>query len=285
VARYPGRMSRGRRIRPFCTTTITPQYIVQQLFKMRQLENIRGWYNTVLGETYSDGDSKLEPDQVRATLGQRNVEIGKTVPLALGCDMGKTCHLTLGVIGADRIDPVYFEQVPSSDVVERIVQLVGEYNIVCGGVDRHPYTPTSEQIRDKTKGKILPIEYRGQEYINLKKDEYENLDFIQINRTKAIDDQVRAIQRKATKLEGYGALESVIVEQLCDMVRIELPDKPASWEKLTGNDHFLHSLVLQRVSVKVREVILMQEDSTEKQFFGLVPVAMNKANSPRSLYR
>jgi hypothetical protein len=69
------------------------------------------------------------------------------------------------------------------------------------------------------------------------------------------------------------------------MVRIELPDKPASWEKLTGNDHFLHSLVLQRVSVKVREVILMQEDSTEKQFFGLVPVAMNKANSPRSLYR
>jgi hypothetical protein len=284
VARYPGRLSRGYRIRPFSTARLTPKYIIRQLLRMRALDNIRGWKNTVLGETHSDGDSKLEPDDVRAVLGDRNVEIGKTVPLALGCDMGKTCHLTLGAISGDRLDPVHFEQVPSSEVVERVVNLTKTYNIVTGGVDRHPYTPTSEQIRERTNGKILPIEYRGSDFINIKKDEYDRIDFVQINRTKAIDDQVRAIQRKGTTLSGYGGLESVLIEQLCDMVRVELPDQPASWEKLTGNDHFLHSLALQRVSVKVKDVIMMQDDSTEKQFFGIIPVATDGAYAPRNLY-
>jgi hypothetical protein len=284
VARYPGRVARGYRIRPFSFHRLTPEYILRQLLKMRALDNLRGWKNTVLGETHSDGDSKLEPDQVRQVLGAPTVEIGSLTPLALGCDMGRTCHLTLGVIGSDRLDPVHFEQIPAADVVARIVQLVGQYNIVCGAVDRHPYTPTSEQIRDQTKGKILPIEYRGTEHVNIKKDEYDNIDFVQINRTRAIDEQVRAIQRKATTLSGFGGLESVVVEQLCDMVRIEVPDKPANWEKLTGNDHFLHSLTLQRASVKVREVVMMQNTSTEKFFFGLIPVGASTLSGPRNLY-
>lgn len=277
VPRHPGRLARGYRVRCFSTDLISIQYIVQQLLKMRQLDNIRGWKNTVLGQTHSDGDSKLEPDDIRAVMTERVVEIGSDVPLAYGCDMGKTCHLTLGVIRGDQVFPVHFEQVPANDVVDRTRILMERYNIITGGVDRMPYTPTAEQIREVSKGVILPIQYTGSEHVQLVKDEYDVLDFVKVNRTRVIDDMVKAVRRKLITISGYGSLESVMVEQLCDMVRVEVPDRPATWEKLTGNDHFMHSLVLQRVSLKVRELKLMLEDSNPRQFFGIIPVATERS--------
>ena len=40
-------------------------------------------------------------------------------------------------------------------------------------------------------------------------------------------------------------------------VRIELPEKLATWEKTTGQDHFMHSLVLLQASTKIRHIIQM----------------------------
>jgi hypothetical protein len=260
VARYPTRMAHGYRISPFSPThgRLDLEYIVSQLLKMKQLDNLKGWYNTVLGLPFSDGNSKLDPWMVQAVMVSPAIpEVSG--PVALGCDMGRTCHLTLGVIRQNgEVDPFLFEQVPSNQILERIQQLDRRYNIVTGGVDRHPYTTESERIRDATGRRVLPIEYRGASFMQLVKDEYDAMDHVKVNRTAAIDAQMKAIRNQATKMTGYGGLASVIVEHLCDMVRIEADEKPATWEKLTGADHFLHSLVLMRASLKARELTLLQ---------------------------
>jgi hypothetical protein len=268
IAAFPARRGRGYRIRPTSSYRLDPEYIVSQLLKMKQLDNVKGWRNTVLGETYSDGSSKLEPDVVRQVMKGPTVPDVGQARVALGCDMGKTCHLTLGTIRDGEIDPFKFEQVPSSQIVDRVLELCKQYNIVTGAMDRHPYTPTVEQIRELTKRVILPVEYRGQAHINLVEDEWGNLDYVQINRTKAIDNQVKAIQHKATELRGYGGLGGILVEQLCDMVRIETDEKPATWEKLTGNDHFMHSLVLMRASIKIRDVMMLKSNVETRSSFG-----------------
>lgn len=273
VAQYPTRDAHGYRVRPFSTWKLTPAYIVRQQQKYRQLDNIKGYFNTVKGETYSDGNSKLEPDVVKAVMrGPGRPEIGRDVPVAIASDMGRICHLVLGVIRGEHAYPVLFEQVPAELIEERILELRAQYNVVCGGVDRHPYTPTAESIRKASQGKILPIEYRGAAHINLVQDEYEALDYVQINRTKAIDDVVRAIQRRAWGMEGYGHLEQVVIQHLCDMVRVEAPEKPATWEKLTGQDHFMHALVLLQQSIKIHQLVQLQNQVQTKKYLGFMGV-------------
>lgn len=273
VAKYQARRAHGYEITPFSTSRLTIDYILDQLLKQRALDNIKGWHNTVLGETFSDGSSKLEPEVVKAVMKSPAVpDIGRDVAVALGGDMGQTCHLTLGVIRGQEVDPFLFEQVPSSQIEERITQLRARYNIVCGAVDRHPYTPTSEAIRDASNRIILPVEYRGDAPINVKRDEYEGLSYVQINRTRAIDAQVRAVRNQTTSFYGYGGLAQVIIEQLCDMVRIEADEKPATWEKLTGADHFMHSLTLMRASIKIADIVSLLNISETRTFIGLIAV-------------
>lgn len=278
VPKYPARQAAGYKVSPFSPThgRINIPYIFQQLLTMKGLDQIKGWHNTVLGETYSDGNSKLEPDMVRAVMKDpASPEISRTTPIALGLDMGRTCHLTLGLINRAGVDPIHFEQIPSSQIHERIAELDAQYNIVCGSVDRHPYTPDAERLRDATQGRIVPTEYRGTSF-NQKDDEYGNLDYFQVNRTAVIDAQIKAVRNKATEFRGYGGLKDVIVEHLCDMVRIEADEKPATWEKLTGNDHFLHSLTLMRASIKIREIIALNSPIEPRMLMGLIGAGTNK---------
>lgn len=276
VAKYEARRARGYAITPFCTSRLTIDYILDQLLKQKALDNISGWHNTVLGETHSDGTSKLEPDVVRAIMRGAGIpEISKDTPVALGGDMGRTCHLTLGAISGQEVSPFLFEQVPSSKIQERISYYRAKYRIVCGAVDRHPYTPTSEAIRDATKGVILPVEYRGEAPMNLKEDEYGALSYVQVNRTRVIDNLVRAVQGGTFEMRGYGGLEQIVIEHLCDMVRVEADEKPATWQKLTGSDHFLHSLALLRASVKISDFVAETTRGESKPLFGMsaVPTA------------
>ena len=46
-------------MRTLSGSTLPPSYVIDQLLKYRRMEFIRGWYNTVLGETYDKGDVRL----------------------------------------------------------------------------------------------------------------------------------------------------------------------------------------------------------------------------------
>lgn len=277
VAERPSRDARGYRIRPTASYKLDPAYILRQLIKMKRLDQLKGWHNTVLGETYNDGNSKLEPEVVKACMkGGAVPEVGSNVPCALASDMGLTCHLTVGRIENGVVHPFLWEQVPHGQLKERIAQLRAKYNIVAGAVDRHPYTTTANEIRDDTSQVILPVEYRGQEHVAVREDEYGALDFIQINRTKAIDDAVKVIKSNVLEMTGYTHMAQIVVEHLCDMVRIELPERMATWEKTTGADHFMHSLVLLQASIKIRHIVEMtRAGPAPKKLLGLigVPVA------------
>lgn len=280
VAERPARDARGYRIRPTSSYKLDPAYIIRQLLKMKRLDQLKGWHNTVLGETYNDGNSKLEPEMIKTLMkGPGIPEVGSLVPCVLASDMGRTCHLTVGTKGdGGTVNPFLFETVSSDNIKARIHELRAKYNIVAGAVDRHPYTTTAEEIRNETNGVILPVEYRGAEHIRLVNDDYGALDFVQINRTKAIDDVVGMVRRQGFQMRGYGSLATVVIEHMCDMVRIELPEKLATWEKTTGQDHFMHSLVLLQASTKIRHIIQMtQQGEPTKKLLGLIGIPVGKS--------
>lgn len=277
VATYPARRAHGYWVRPFSTSRIKPQHVINQLLRLKTDDDgMKVFHNTVMGETFSDGNAKLEPDVVKLAMSGGGVpDVGPDVPVAVGIDMGSTCHLVLGRIRGPVADPFYFEQIKSENIESRVAELCVKYKVVAGGVDRLPYTPTANRLREMTKGILLPLEYRQGAHVNLRRNEDDVIGYAEINRTAAIDTVVRAIAAKPPQIEmcGYGSLGTLLVEQLCDMVRVEMDEKQAIWQKLTGNDHFFHSIALMLAAIKVHQIIYMTNADKPRRLLGMLSVA------------
>lgn len=258
VAKFPSRTHhRGYRVSPFSTDRLPPSYVITQLLKYKQRDYLRGWYNTVCGEAFTDGNSRLSDADIDACFTAKMTvpEVDKSKPTWLGIDMGQTCHVTIGQgDSVENMHVVRFAEVPIKELNDFVKDMLATYNIIGGACDRFPYTPNADDLWEISNGKILPVEYRGQKELNFIKDPVsEDVVYAQVNRTKAIDVVAAAVRRKRIRFSGYGQQKSIIRDHLKDMVRDENPEKEASWVKLTGNDHYFHALVFLLASVKLKE--------------------------------
>lgn len=261
--------ARGYYVTPFATSRIDLPYILRQLLDYKRRDYMRGFHNTVLGETYVNGDIRLEEEVIKACFDRSSMaipDVGPDVPVAVGIDMGLVCHVTVSTLnGAVFI----FSAVPSSEIVEYVTKLCKKYKVVAGGVDRFPYTPTAEDIWKISNGRILPIEYhdRGREF-NTVKDVYGAITHGQINRTMGLDKVANMVRNRNISFAGYTFYEATIIEHLRDQVRDEQPEQPAVWKKLTGRDHFHHSLSYLFMGIELRELIQEIEDAGVQKQFG-----------------
>lgn len=259
VAQFPSRtLARGYRVRPFSTDRLGPDYILAQLLKYKARDYIRGWYNTVLGEAFTGGNARLSDADINLCFTARSMRpiVEKDTPTWIGIDMGQTCHMVVGQ--GDSIETLHvveFRTIPVEELLSVVEELLATYNVIGGAVDRHPYTPTADALWALSQGRILPIEYRGQKELNLIKDELdlETVKYAQANRTGLIDEVARLVRQHRIRFSGYGQQKTTITEHLKDMVRDENPEKPATWVKLTGNDHYFHALAFLIGGVKLKE--------------------------------
>jgi hypothetical protein len=255
VAKYPRRKDfRGYRVRPFSTERLGPKYIIEQLLKYKRLNFIRGWYNTVLGRSYTGGDQRLTDADIEPAFTGDALKRPPIpgVPAWLGIDMGQTCHIVVGQgYDVNSIEIREFLAVPASRLAEEVQRIIAEYRVVAGSGDRHPYTPTIEAARDLTHGRLLPNEYRGQKEVNLIKDAAGEVLYMQTNRTILLDEVARVFRLRKIRCSGYGTQKAVIFEHLKDMVRNEEPEQEAEWKKLNGNDHYFHAIGFMLSAVKL----------------------------------
>ncbi|WP_181181013.1 phage terminase large subunit family protein [Mesorhizobium sp. B2-4-5] len=286
VPRHPGRLGRGYWVRPFATPRLSVRYIVEQLLDYKRKNSIRRWYNTVLGEPYNDANARLSIPEIEAVMkGEGAVDVPDGSPVAVGVDVGQTCHVVVAHLGLSV--PVVFEwlQVPSDQLKEKLAELRTRYHVVAGGMDLNPYAPLAREIRDDSKGIIMPIEYSTSlkaAAVTLVKDEMDNITHASSNRTGIIDKIVGEIRARRLAFAGYGNKKLIIQTHLQDMVRVELPEQPAKWVKLTGDDHFFHALGYLLHSLRVHDYIASQDEQEERQMamlFGLSPtVQQNEAS-------
>jgi hypothetical protein len=274
VATYPDRKNvRGYRITPFVNSNLNIKYIFKTMWDFQKNEFMRGFYNTVLGLPYSDGNMQIPQADIEecmkgAAVIAPNLAYIKTQKLWVGIDMGQVCHVTIGV-GNDRdnVDAIAFYQVKVADIVEHCKKLCEDYNIGGGCVDRHPYEPTAREIFEVTKGLIIPAEYRGMKDVNPVLNEMKDITHIQVNRTFILDNVASKIKKHKIKLGGYGYQRSILIEHLRNMVRDEVPSEPAKWVKLNENDHYFHSLAFMLISAYAKDVIQSRDNEEVKTMF------------------
>lgn len=245
VAKYPSRVhSRGYRVRPFSTHRLDPVYILGQLFIYKRRDNLKGFCNTVLGETYENSDSKLTDQQIDLVL-KSSVPQGKLEGFAhwVGIDVGLTCHIVVGA--ANDLDQVHVLKILTcrEDELRGVLKrLDEEYDFTGGGMDRHPYTPLANDVRTDFMGRVMPMEYRGTKEVSEVKDSLSVVTHVQVNRTMMLDYVAKGIRKALWTIDGYGLEGGTLKEHLKDMVRENPPEGEATWVKLNNNDHYFHAL-------------------------------------------
>lgn len=258
VAKYPSRKhSRGYRVTPFCVRSLNVGYIVSELLKYKQRDALHRFNNIVLGEAVDNSNNRLNEEDIRKiiTAMPEVPSINHTMYTWIGIDVGLTCWITLGQGTSQKdVKVVLIEAVPQERLVVRVVELYNTYNIVGGLMDRHPYTPTAEEIRDKTYGAVMPCEYRGEKEFNLIKGPEGETLYYQADRTAILDTVAKAVRQRWISISGYGMLHSVIITHLRNMVREEEPETKAVWKKLSPEDHIFHSLGFMLGSIKARDL-------------------------------
>jgi hypothetical protein len=287
-------LKRGYRVGPFSMPVAgarsqgvnrSLQDMLMQLIEYRRLSNVRGWWNTVAGKAYADAKARLQEGQIRAVMSPQPYNPGNE-PLYVGIDMGQFCHL---VIGNHNI-VFHWERIHVNDLGMRIVELSKQYpGIVAGALDRHPYTPTAEAIRDLTQCVVMPVEYRGTVPVAPVKDKTDFVTHYQGARTPMIDAVAEGVRKHRISFAGVGDEEAHIVAHLQDMVREEgEPGKPAEWVKLTGRDHYFHALAFYEFAKKL-DYVKQYDPNAEQRFnfgFGTVPIlGINPAPLSVKTYR
>lgn len=270
VAKYPDRThSRGYWIRPFSSDLLSIKYLVTTMADFIKKDQLRRACNTVLGEEYADKNSRLEiKDIMECMVDARVPEIDKSKPAFVGIDVGVNCHLTITTNDAD---VVLFEVIPFDRLIPRLNELNEKYNIVCGAIDRHPQIILSNMVRDWSENRIYPVVYTGIRDADPHKDVAGNVDYYNVNRTNALDTVKELINTHKMKFYGYGNLKSTITEHLRDMYRDDGVDgKEPRWVKMTGNDHFFHSLGYAFVARKIWNVMNMGGEIEERMCVGLI---------------
>lgn len=259
VATYPSRTNfRGYQVRPFSTSRLRPSYVFSQLAKYQEDGYIRRFYNTVLGEEYTAADAQLQRADIEACMLKGTAEIPNipsSVACYMGIDVGFTCHITISFDDSDGM-PVFvlFETVPAAFLEQRIAELRKIYTIVQGAVDRFPYTPQADALRDMTGGVIVPIQYRGTAALQpVFEPDTKVLSHYSANRTLILDRLHSWVSHRKLVLSGYRGSKETVIAHLSDMVRNEQPDVEAEWLKTTGNDHYFHSMALNLLSRRVCE--------------------------------
>jgi hypothetical protein len=257
VATFPTRQNyRGYQVRPFSTSRLKPAYIFGQLGKYQTDGFIRRFYNTVLGQEYTAADAQLQRIDIEACMARGTPNISQSsssVAYFMGIDVGFTCHITISHDDEDGM-PIFdlFETVPASGLETRISELRKIYNIVQGAVDRFPYTPQADALRDLTQGVIAPIQYRGTAALQpVMEPDTKRLTHYSANRTLILDRLHSWISHRKITLSGYLGQKETIIAHLSDMVRNEEPDAEAEWIKTTGNDHYFHSMALNLLARRV----------------------------------
>jgi len=266
VPQFPeNKNRRGYHVTPFCTSRLTPGYILGELFEYKRKANVtlRRFYNTVLGEAFTDASQRLSYEEIVRCFEGTGVKgpQSRDVPISIGIDVGASCHIVLGIPGL----AFGFTIVPAHDLLKTLKMLDERYRIATGCIDRHPYEPTANEVFQWSKGRILPVEYRGQAEVALIRDKFKTITHGQVNRTACLDAIVQEIRNSSIKFAEYGGHKETILTQLQDMVRKDdEPEQEAVWEKLKGNDHFFHALALMRIAPRFRSLAQFESDEEQR---------------------
>lgn len=257
---------RGYKVTPFSTERLPPSYLIKSMIEFKGKEFVRGFYNTALGEPYSDGTMQISHELIASAFKDTvptETSVGEN-PCWIGIDMGLICNIVVGMgTNKDNIQPIVFRTCTVQKLESEVKKLMSKYNIIGGVIDRQPYTPTSESIMRISEGKIVPAQYAQSTMV--KTDGFGDINYVALDRTGSLDFVHTRMKKEDIKFYGYGTYKDTIGIHLRDMVREEQDEKGAVWTKLTNKDHFFHALGYLLSAPELKELVSIKMKDEKRQ--------------------
>lgn len=254
VPKYRGRDHASFQVFPSDLPVINPPSKVLKSIKNYRLK--KDWINFSIGLPYQDAHSSV---LIEAVQKYRIIVSSVSSAAVLGMDVGKVCHITIGVNrrrnmgggGGGRgrnseLDIIWKERCKDVDAVERVKKLFKQFNILKAVIDAQPdHTVAREIIETSLDGQVWACYYLRKAPDKLsyyKLDKIEQI--VSPARTAVIDEVVEGLN--CGDIRDCKREEEISDKHFSAMKRInkfdEVGGDKAVWIN-TGEDHYFHSLV------------------------------------------
>lgn len=249
----------GFKVSPFsCPNIIHPSALVKSSVDYARKQD---FHNQRLGMPLEDSESTLTREELQGVIISDFVGSG-AVSYVMGLDMGNFCHCTIAaVLPDDQIIVVYRERIPLFKVYERRKELAGQWRVRMTVVDHGPYTETVYRMQQSDRSVFAGVYvrtrtldlYRVKEADEDKDKGKADLRQVNIARDKGFDLIMMMLRAGSIKVTA-GPEDEKWIEQLQDMKRVRefVNDELVFvWAKVSGNDHYHHSLLYALVASRI----------------------------------
>lgn len=248
-------------VSPFAVPEIiTPSYMVEASTKFARLSEFK---NQVLGITAEESNEQITEADLDRAITRNNLYSSEFH--MLGCDIGATCHATVGRMTSDgTIVVVHRERIHYTVLEETVRKLSSQYRVVVSVFDSMPYTDLVTRLcnsNPNTWGAMFVTTNTPGTYTVVKQAEDAkegklSLRLVKLNRTPALDALLAVIKEGKLQVQDADDIGEWKAH-LMSMKRVQKFDKSESlfysWEKTDGEDHFHFSLLFLLTAIQLRQ--------------------------------
>lgn len=242
--------------------------------------------NFGLGLAMEDKDATFTREELEAVF----VKSGSAAPMyVIGADLGLTCHIHVGAVGADGdVLVVHSERIKVGEFRTRLVALSLEWNASVIVSDSQPYTETIIGMQPNMSNLwgAVYVTSTTLELFNVRVQDAEELKGkelvrqVNINRDKNFDAYMHAVRSGMIAFVD-GPEKELIIQQHLDMKRVKTFDRAGeivyTWRKSPlGNDHYHHAMGYLFVASKLKGTAhVASASSFQVQTFNLPERVLN----------
>ena len=267
MAKYPDRQESSYQISPWDVPVYnTPKSILTQMLEYKRTMD---FYNFVLGLDYVDADSIFMDDPFLRNVGATwwryagGTTSNSMTHTVIGMDVGKICHMTVGVKTDTELHVVYAKEIHHTQTrpaLQTIKDMLLFYNCRVFCVDAGPDITLVRQLLEFCSE--VGIEAYAVEYVRKVglKDYELNKDtgVCKANRTNLLTDLMKQHNTLGIQYapETVAPIMATFKEQVTNLKKItrEQPDGEMLEQFVkTGPDHFGHSMNYMRIASEILE--------------------------------
>lgn len=285
VAKHPGRKISGWQVHPWdCPKINSIPSIIQQ---MTGYENFADYYNFTVGLPYEDNSNSFISGPILGDVHRCVWNPDGGTGYFMGVDVGRTSHIMIGKpkwvgTGLNRhlkIEIQYMERFRTTKekpLAPKLLELMKFYGIKCAVIDAQPEFSTVNTVAAKYPTKAFGCEYQENRPVDQKvTKESKELSNIQLRPEANIVKAYRTgTFNELMKMHNGGdiiypkIMNDKVDQELRECadnfknlkkVRQPMPNGEVKemYVKVTGNDHYLHSLNYLRMAVELKGAIEM----------------------------
>lgn len=258
---YPDRAKdfSSRQIYPLDVPEVNP--IAQTIIQIGDYRRKKDWANFKLGEAYQDSETSFVESLIRTHSFSLPIQRPTEIPnqqfstAFFGLDVGKICHLVVGVPNAaakDGFDIIYAErirQTGANAVLERLKVLNKTFHFRCGVVDSAPDITLADSVITWQSGTFWASQYverMGNTLDIIRLVEEEGI--CKVLRNSCLDETCKRVNSGGIKLNRAIADYEIVIAHLKAMKKVtqvkEDSDELSGDEVWisNGEDHYGHAI-------------------------------------------